>query len=978
MNVDDEEEFPIKIQFEFLNANEEMELSKEYTVKILSQKNQSDEFETNRIKIINSCDFRTFEERFYYYMFDRTKKIFLTKDTDLSPYIKSNKVIIMENCRTFAEQICEKLREETLTYKKKDGPEDPTQSNPSTEKKKTEVRAILRYLVDNFKTDLFAEEFISNNGIQYLDTIIQNNTNNFRTYALMGMTELLNFQSAFDYFDKKKEILATLYEIFMDCESLKAVQYAISIIVKIIGTDEAKTMYILEVADQYSKKTHTKMFGQIAYYLSEINKDTELKSNTLLFINVIMNYCDPSKLPTILIQLRDVGIFEMIEQIKKHMQKDYELNIKLFLEKAQSVLSDSDYEVQVYKKEIEDMKTHCYEIEKRNASFAEKNEFYQYLIDDFIKYINISDCIVEQAGNTQKRAEGFDNNLKINVLIDQRGAVNCTKIIEDENKRDLEIISDDYSKLEDNYEKLKQRHRDLGGDGGDIKNEKISELENKLKDETNAHSSVSKIKEELENKIKDLELKISQGGNVVPSSVPTPPTPGAIPPPPPPPPGTPGGPPPPPPPPGAPLPPGAPGAFFAPIVKPTKPKIVLKAKVKQLQWQRVLLLPESSPDRPNLIWNKIKETKLDIDEVVSLFGIKKKDQKVEEEKPKIVVKKFLDPKRTQEVSIIITKLPEPEVVYGSLITFDQSVLNSDQVDGLLKILITKEELNLFKSMGEEGNWDKGEVYLVKLNQIPNHQVKLKIWSLINKFEEKAPGLTESLEYLIPACNEIKSNKHFGLILSIILGLGNILNGGSVRGQADGFSLDLLSKLPGIKDSFGNSILTWICSKANKIDSSFEGFKGQFPTLLKASQYSLKETNDSLKELQKVTSQLEQLVKDLYEEDQFKKKSMESLENFKVKVEIFDKKNNQNKECYESLIKYYGYKEKDNVFTKNEVFFKMLLEFFKEIDKAMPKLDVKRIISIQNRVVGKKVDQSALMNNLMSQLKQRVQGRNQKN
>ena len=977
MTDEDDEGFPIKIQFEFLNANEEMELSKEYTVKILSQKNQSDDFETNRIKIINNCDFRTFEERFYYYMFDRNKKIFLTKDTDLTPFIKSNK-IIMENCKTFAEQICEKLREETLTYKKKENTEGQTPQNTPNEQSKTEIRGILRYLSNNFKTDLFAEEFISNNGIQYLDTIIQNNTNNLRTYALMGITELLNFQSAFDYFDKKKEILATLYEIFMDCESLKAVQYAISIIVKIIGTDEGRTMYILDVAEQYSKKTHTKMFSQVAYYLSEINKDTELKKNTLLFINVIMNYCHPSKLSAIVIQLRDLGIFEMIEQMKKHMQKDFELNINLFLEKTQSVLLDSEYEVQVYKKEIEDMKTHCFEIEKRNTSFKEKNEFYEFLIDDFINYINISDCIVEQAGKTdsKKPKEEMDNNLKIKVLIDQRGAVNCEKIIKDEIERDVQILSEKYSNLEDEYEKLKKRHKELGGDGGEIKNEKITQLENKLKDETNIHSSVSKIKEELENKIKDLELKISQGGNAVP---PPPPTLEAIPPPPPPPPGGPGGPPPPPPPPpGAPLPPGTPGAFLAPVAKPTKPKIVLKAKVKQLQWQRVLLLPESSPDRPNLIWNNIQETKLDIDEVVSLFGIKKKDQKAEEEKPKIVVKKFLDPKRTQEVSIIITKLPEPEVVNKCLITFDQSSLNSDQVDGLLKILITKEELNLYKSMGEEGNWDKGETYLVKLNQVPNHQVKLKIWSLINKFEDKVPGLAESLEYLVPACNEIKSNKHFGLILSIILGLGNILNGGSIRGQADGFSLDLLSKLPGIKDSFGNSILTWICSKANKIDSSFEGFKGQFPTLLKASQYSLKEANDCLRELKKVESQMEQLVKDLYADDEFKRKSLENLENFKAKLETFDKKNNQNKECYESLVKYYGYKEKDNIFTKNEVFFKMLLGFFNEIDKAMPKLDAKRIISIQNRVVGKKVNQSELMNNLMSQLKQRVEGRNKKN
>ena len=131
---------------------------------------------------------------------------------------------------------------------------------------------------------------------------------------------------------------------------------------------------------------------------------------------------------------------------------------------------------------------------------------------------------------------------------------------------------------------------------------------------------------------------------------------------------------------------------------------------------------------------------------------------------------------------------------------------------------------------------------------------------------------------------------------------------------------------------------------------------------------------NLNALKKITIQMESLLKDLSGDDKFKQKSVENLEDFKLKVESFDKKNKKNTEKYQNLLKYYGYKEKDDIYTKNEVFFKMLLQFFKEVDKAMPKLDVKRIMSIQNRVVGKKVDQSALMNNLMSQLKQRVQGK----
>jgi hypothetical protein len=999
-DTSDEEGIPIQIQFEFLNANEEMELSQVYTVRI----QPTDDFETNRITMINSCDFRTQEERIYYYMFDKNKKMFLSNNTNFVNHCKTNKVIIMENCKTFSEQICEKLREETSDYKKYEnetqGQEDLRKS--ASDSKKNEIRIILRYLETNFQVDLFAEEFISNNGIQYLDTIIHYNSGNIRTYALQGLSKLLDFESAYDYFEKKKDILSTLYTILMSNENLKSSHFAMDIMIKIIGKNEEKrmekTMYIIDVAEKYAKKTHTKIYSQIVNFLSDTNKEVNLRNNSLMFINMIMNYCHPSKLSRILIQLRDVGIFEFLESIekkeKKHDEK-FEEQIKNFVSKTEQILTDSDYEVEIYKKEIEEMKTHCYEIEKKNISFSENNEFYEYIINDFVKFLDISECIATQAGVTDPKApkERTDKNLNLKFTVDSHGIVDYQKLIDEQNKKDFNDILDKYTVLYQQFEKLKKRHKDLGGDGGDIKNEQIIELEKKLKEESEAEVAIKKRKEEFENKIRELEQKISQGGSTVPSapSTPTPPPPppppppgvpeapgGPVPPPPPPPPGipgVPGGPPPPPPPPGAPLPPGAPGFFGGPIARPTKPKIALKAKVKQLQWQRVLLLPPEAPNRPNLIWNKIKEPKIDVDEVIFLFGVKKRElPKEEEKKPKVETKKFLDPKRTQEVTIIVTKLPEPEEVGKALITLDQSVLNSDQVDGLLKILITSEELKLYKSMGEDGNWDKGERYLVKINDIPNHQIKLKIWSLTNKFEEKLPGVTESLEYMVSACDEIKNNKHFKLILSIILGLGNILNGGSNRGQADGFSLDLLNKLPGVKDNLGNSALTWICSKANKMDPSFEGFKGQFTELEKAAQFSLKETNDNLTALKKTTSQMEQLLKDLTGDDKFKQKSEENLENFKLKLESFEKKNEKNTQAYHKLLKYYGYKDSDDIFTKNEVFFKMLLNFFKEVTKAMPKLDVKRILSIQNRVVGKKVDQSALMNNLMSQLKQRVQGK----
>ena len=46
------------------------------------------------------------------------------------------------------------------------------------------------------------------------------------------------------------------------------------------------------------------------------------------------------------------------------------------------------------------------------------------------------------------------------------------------------------------------------------------------------------------------------------------------------------------------------------------------------------MLPENDPKRPDLVWNKMKEPDIDIDEITSLFAIKKKEiaQSIKKEK----------------------------------------------------------------------------------------------------------------------------------------------------------------------------------------------------------------------------------------------------------------------------------------------------------------------------------------------------------
>ena len=127
----DERGVSIYVRFEYQNEKNELILSERFRVKLSVENNRFEDFEEARIKIIRECDFKSLEERFNYYMFDRSRRLFLKSSSDISPYIEvinssnkkkkkkeESKDLIMINIKNFANKICETLYKETLSYSK--------------------------------------------------------------------------------------------------------------------------------------------------------------------------------------------------------------------------------------------------------------------------------------------------------------------------------------------------------------------------------------------------------------------------------------------------------------------------------------------------------------------------------------------------------------------------------------------------------------------------------------------------------------------------------------------------------------------------------------------------------------------------------------------------------------------------------------------------------------------------------------------
>ncbi|MCL7033124.1 hypothetical protein MKW94_000341 [Papaver nudicaule] len=279
--------------------------------------------------------------------------------------------------------------------------------------------------------------------------------------------------------------------------------------------------------------------------------------------------------------------------------------------------------------------------------------------------------------------------------------------------------------------------------------------------------------------------------------------------PPPPPPLKPGTPPPPPPPgraPGAPAPPRPPGGTVpppppfggkaninprGPLRGPRPPAITQpKSSLKPLHWVKVTRAVKGS------LWEELQRhgepqsaSEFDVSEIVSLFSTAvpnkadkggKSGGKNNSAGSKPTKVTLVDLRRAYNCEIMLTKVKMPlSDLMPAALALDESILDADQVENLIKFCPTKEEMELLKNYtGDRENLGKCE---------------------------QTTDFRKSLTTVNSACEEVRNSEKLKDIMRKILWLGNTLNQGTARGSAIGFRLDSLLKLTDTRAS--NSKMT---------------------------------------------------------------------------------------------------------------------------------------------------------------------------
>jgi len=166
------------------------------------------------------------------------------------------------------------------------------------------------------------------------------------------------------------------------------------------------------------------------------------------------------------------------------------------------------------------------------------------------------------------------------------------------------------------------------------------------------------------------------------------------------------------------------------------------------------------------------------------------------------------------LGIVLKQFPPPESVDEMLRSMveDKIVLTADQMQTLLQELPSEE---LLEAMAQKERafpdvpWDLPEKFLRTLGNIPQVRHRLTVWAFLVSHRDSASSLIEKLTVVENACAALRESEAAPLFFSTCVQIGNVVNLGSARGEAEGVTLESIRKMADVKsDVDGKSLFQY--------------------------------------------------------------------------------------------------------------------------------------------------------------------------
>ncbi|ORZ31703.1 formin homology 2 domain-domain-containing protein [Catenaria anguillulae PL171] len=255
------------------------------------------------------------------------------------------------------------------------------------------------------------------------------------------------------------------------------------------------------------------------------------------------------------------------------------------------------------------------------------------------------------------------------------------------------------------------------------------------------------------------------------------------------------------------------GSPSGPPPPPKKPEAKPSVKVRNLAWSKV------NATAPAAVWKSLEaapDVKLDLKELESMFavaatapspkasGAGETGAAAKSNAAAIAKISLIDSKRAYNLSIMLGRLKLSfNDIRDALIAMQETKLDLQLVTSIKANCPTSDDEQalaeyLHASPEKLAELDRPDQFLVAMISVPRLPTRLDCWLFKAKFGERVEELSPMAKSIASACKVLRESEALKKSLKVILTVGNFINAGSFRGNAQGFSIDLLGKLADVK------------------------------------------------------------------------------------------------------------------------------------------------------------------------------------
>ncbi|KIY49480.1 hypothetical protein FISHEDRAFT_65448 [Fistulina hepatica ATCC 64428] len=214
---------------------------------------------------------------------------------------------------------------------------------------------------------------------------------------------------------------------------------------------------------------------------------------------------------------------------------------------------------------------------------------------------------------------------------------------------------------------------------------------------------------------------------------------------------------------------------------------------------------------------------------------------------------MLDITRANNVAIMLSriKLDLPDIRQALLELSDGS-FSIDDLRAISRQLPTSDEVTRIQDFPDISKLAKADQYFGQIMTIPRLTQRMECMIYRRKSELDLEEIRPDLKILRDASQELRSSARLKQVLSVVLAVGNALNGSTFRGGARGFKLEALLKMKETRTVKGGTecptLLHYIAKVLLRTDPSLVNFIEELPSLEAAARMSVQSLSQSVQQL----------------------------------------------------------------------------------------------------------------------------------